>query len=379
MYLPLILNRSTMRKGVDSFLILLGIAAIVIVALLAFSQFYAIAPSGGGFTAFEEFDPGIVGFSSESVSKTVQVGEVRVGETQEEPLKGFAQAEISQGLFGGSQEELALTVSPAFLELKRGVKVSFSVLEANPLGNMKVLWNGKEVYNARPSGLTTFEIESQYITRENTLIVLADGPGFQFWASTSYTVTNFKASLLYGPQKVVPFELLPSEIQQFERGEVSFFSSGGGRLDIKVNGLAVYSKIPSGAGRVEFNLSSAPLNAGGNVLAFVSTGSNVLSGVNLHIFTLGNELVKFRTFSLTGEQLKNFRGSGRIEFTIDRTIRAGVLTLSLNGKALNLQALQDGLNLVSYRKEDLKEGENTIELSGTGAWEISGVRIGFSP
>lgn len=368
-------------KGVESFLYLLVIAIVIIVILLVFSAFVTVTPplEEGEFTVLEEFSLGIVGASAESVSTTIRLGDFRVGETQEELLKEVIQMDISQGISGGVSKQLLIGVAPSFLEQNKGVKISFSVLEANPLGNLKISWNGKVFFNAKPSGLTEFEIPPDFVKEENIVTVAAEGPGLQFWSATQYQVRNFRVFVLVGPQKIVPFELLPSELQTFDRGEVSFFGSGPGLLEVKVNGVSIFSSQPAGPEIVEFTLGTVPLHGGNNILAFISTDSNTLSGASLRIFSLESQLVKTRSFTLTEGQLASFaQKQGRISFIIDEFIRSGILEIKLNGKRLDLQVIQKGENIISYSIQDLQEGDNTLEFSGTGAWEIPSVKLGIA-
>ena len=359
---------------VDSFVYLLVIAVVLLVVISLFSGSFTAPPEETGLVTVEEFSLGTVGASEGKVTQTISLGNLNVGETQEELLKELGVVEITQGLTGGNQEEFTVLVSQAFLEMKKGVRISFTVLEAAALGNLHLQWNGKEFYSAAPSGLTEFEIPKDFVFGENNLKIWADGPGIQFWAATSYTLRNFRVHLLAGPHKIVPFELLPSELQTFERGEVSFFGGGSGTLTVKVNGASIFSKTPSGTEKAEFTMSTAPLNAGSNVLSFSSSDSNLLSGTVFRLYTLENQLIKTRSFDLTESQVK----SGKITFTVNKIIKSGVLEVRLNEKKLDLQLLQEGDNPVAFSAEDVVEGKNTLRFSGTGAWDITSVKVGVA-
>ena len=214
-------------KGVESFLYLLAIAIVIIVVMLAFSSIDLSGGSGGEQASFEEFSAiGIVGFSSESVARTIRIGELRVGETQDTLLKEVVQVDITQGLTGGEREEFTVPVTASRLEQAKGAKITFSVLESTPLGNLHVRWNGKEFFNSQASGFEQIEIPKDFVKRENRVEIWADGPGAQFWAATHYEGRSFKVFLLEGPQKIIPFELFPGELQTFNRGEIAFFQRG---------------------------------------------------------------------------------------------------------------------------------------------------------
>lgn len=368
-------------KGPDSFVWLLVIAIVIVVVMLVFSGYVTVLPPGqtpGEFTPLKEFSLGTVGFSAESPFRTIRIGELRVGETQQELLKEVGEMDVSQGIAGGQKQELTVDVHPSFLELNRGVRIIFSVVNANALGNLKVKWNGKGFFNSVPSGRTEFTIPPENVKGENILVLEADGPGILFWSATTYTIRDFKVFMEYGPQKLVPFDLLPSELQSFNRGEIQFFGSGNGILDVKVNGLSIYSKIPLGQEKIAFNLSSVPLNAGSNVIAFVSTQQNILSGAAIRLFSLGSQLVRTRTFELNTLERNSFANKqGRIDFTVAETRRQGLLTIKLNGQSLDVPPVKNGVNTVTFSPTLLREGENTLEFSGTGDWDISTVKVGI--
>lgn len=360
-------------KGVDSFLYLLVVAFVIIIVFSLFSGSNFSPQSGSQFAVIEEFSLGKVGVAEDFASNTIVLGDLKVGETQEELLREVKEMDISQGVSGGVYEDLVISVSEAYLEIGKGAKLRFSVLESNPIGKLKITWNGKEIYNSVPSGLTEFSIGKDLVKGENNVKIEAEGPGMQFWATTSYTVKNFRVYALTGPQKVVPFQLLSSELQNFDRGEVSFFGSGTGRLDIKVNGVDFYSDVPIGSTTATFDLTNVPIKVGNNVLSFVSSDSNTLSGASFKIYSVGNQMTKLRKFNLDNTSFTK----GRIDFTIDSFIKSGILEIRLNGNSLDLQIVQKGENTVYFKPETVKSGENTIEFSGSGAWDINSVKIGY--
>lgn len=366
-----------MEKAIDTFPYLLAVALFSLLLLSLFSGTYQV-DQPDKFQVIEEFSLGTIGESQDFPAKTFNVGDVIVGKTQDEQLKHVILMDISQGMLGGETEKFMIQVPQAFQEIKRGVKITFTVVDANPIGNLKIIWNGKEFFSARPSGVTEFTIPKDYVKNENNVEVRSDGPGLFFWSATRYEIRDFKIFLQYGPQKVVGFDMLPSEIQNFDRGEVSFFGSGSGILQISVNSQPIFQATPVGSKRVEFNLSGILLNPGSNVLSFSSTASNTLSGTIFRIFLIKSEQVKRRTITLTKEDLTAIQARrGRMDITVKDIIRSGILKVTINGKQIDFPSIQEGENTVFFASTDVQEGNNVLEFTGSGSWDIPTVKVGF--
>ncbi|MBI4020840.1 MAG: hypothetical protein HY369_01215 [Candidatus Aenigmarchaeota archaeon] len=364
------------QKGVEDFVILLAVALIIIVVGLVFSSLVFLPGDGGAIVPVAEFSPGVVGFTTDFPAQTIVLGDFVVGQTQEQFLKGADELIITAGPLGGAVTGVQVAINPAFLELKRGVRVTFSVLEANPLGNLVIRWNGKEFYNAAPSGFTDFVIPPEYVHAENTLELQANGPGLVFWSATSYKITNLDVSLQYGPQRIVPFDLLPSDLAAFDRGEVDFFGGGPGQLEAKLNGFSIFTGQPQGVGKISFDVTY--LNAGNNVLSFTSTATNTLSGGVFRIYSFGNKLVKTQTFTLSLDQVNQVKaGKGRVILTVQAIQKPGVLEVTLNDQPLETPAAQAGENIIVF--STALEGENVLQVTTTGTMDISAAVVGIAP
>lgn len=363
-----------MRKGVEDFVWLLVIAIVILVVFSLISG-SVLLPPDEQLSVIDEFSPGVVGFTTELPSQTILLGDLVVGQTQDQFLKGVLEMVVNQGAFGGTSQKFPVAVEDAFLELKKSVVVSFSVLEANPLGNLVITWNGKEFYNSKPSGKTIVEIEKDAIKRTNQIEFVAEGPGIAFWDTTSYTIKNLEIDLEYGPQKIVPFDLLPSDLQSFDRGEVEFFGGGPGTLDVKINGFPIYADTPQGATEIEFDVTY--LNAGNNVLSFVSSDSNSISGAFMNIFSFGNQLISKRSFELTEQDVTLIEQErGRIEIEVEEVQKAGSFEVRINGELVESVPLEEGTTTISF--SEAEEGENSLEITATGTAVLSVVTIGIA-
>jgi hypothetical protein len=368
-------------KGVEDFIYLLVAAIVVVIALVGFSQFFNIVPLEAEDSVIEEFSLGVVGFSQDVASETISLGTLKVGETQEEALKKVLEVKVSRGVASGEDEEFTVNVPSYLQDLIKGVRVTWVTdISSNPVGNMRIVWNGKLVYNGKPSGRVVFDIDKEYVVEENNVKVTADGPGLAFWDSTIYVLRDFEVKLLYGPQRIFSFTLTPNELQIFNKGEVGFFGSGS-NLDIKVNGVQIYSKSPAGSEKVEFDINSVPINSGNNIVAFISPQGATLSGAYIKVFLLGNQLKKLRSFSLDQVQLDQLAQGwkGKVIFNVNKFIKSGILSVKINGNELDIQTVQKGDNTIYFGLDDVVLGKNSMEFSGTGSWEIDSVKVALSP
>jgi hypothetical protein len=186
-------------------------------------------------------------------------------------------------------------------------------------------------------------------------------------------------NLEYGPAKLISFEIFPRELEAWNKGEVSFYSTGSGALSIKINGKEIYNQRPGITNTVGFEYNDAPLKVGNNIISLsCPDGVLNLQDVNLKVFLLTNEVVRTRDFNITSVYYNFLKQGkkGRIDYKIDSITREGTLRIKLNNRALSVPAPITGLNSVYFTADHANEGENTLEFSGTGSWYISDVGVG---
>jgi hypothetical protein len=375
-------------KGVDDFYYVLLIALVIVAAFTVFAAIVPPAqqqpPSGVnetlGIVNFTGLGP--VGFSADFQARSVGLGNMKVGETQKESLKQLPKIVVSTGLLTGMQKEyFTVNVPSYYMSINRGVEISFDVYDTNQYGNLIVKWNGQEFLNTRANKRPyTISLGQEFVTESNSLEIYCDGPGLLFWASTVYDIRNLNVNLLYGPSRLFAFELGQNELSSFNRGELSFYGFGNaGSLDVKVNGVSVWNELPSGTETIVFNFTTGPINLGNNIVSLTANeGLFTLDNAQLRLFLSTNEVVKSRGFSISQDQYKLLSTgarSGKIEFYVDSILRGGNMVLKLNSKPLNIPSTRTGWNEVSFGAADSRQGTNSIELSGSGYWDVSDVVI----
>ncbi len=370
-----------MEKGVEDFLYVL-VAAIVI--MIIFALISPLVPTGGTpgeMEKMEEFTLGSVGFIEEVPAKSIILGSFTVGRTQVETIRSFDRMEVQSSMFGRQGHKYTVVIPEWYRDLMEDIKIDFRVDSTNMYGNLVVKWNGKTIYQDEAHPRTYHvEVDRNYVENTNSLEVYCEGPGVMFWASTVYRLKDFKVNLEYGPVKLVPFELFQNELQAFNKGEISFYAVGDAELNIKVNGVNIYEQVPTGADSVEFQFTDVPLNMGDNILSFSTVGGPVqMFDTKLRVFLLTNEISRRRTFNISAEEYGSLRqatGKGRIEYVIENVAREGSMRIRLNGNDLAVPVPAEGTNIVYFTSNQAQEGENELEFSATGSFDVSTVRVG---
>lgn len=376
-------------KGVDEF-VWVFIAAIIVLIIVALVGLYMGGAGGGGigpvapvsnYTLLGNFSLGRVGFTGSSPIRTEDIGSFIAGEPQVVSIKSLTELRVATSLIGMEKREYTLGIQEEILPEVREVKISFDVDETNLYGNLVIKWNGKDVFNKKASvGHYSLTLEKDVVKTANSLEIYAEGPGLLFWASSIYTLKDFKVNQVSGLAKLYPFSLSSGELQTLDKGEISFElgKRGPGKLLIKVNGITVYFKEPGLEEKIPFTYSDVPfLKAGNNMIVFsTETGSFNIMDAKLSIFSLSNIQVRKRGFDMDSEMLGEF-GIGILEIRVGKIVKDGDFQVSINGEDLAGPAMSEGLNRIIFGKGLLQEGRNDIEFSGIGAFDIPEVRIGF--
>jgi len=356
------------------------IAAIVFIVVMLLVTAFVSFPGAVMNVSVASFSVGEVGYLTDYPTKTLDLKSFSVGETQEESLKAIPQVEVYRNLFTAKSEKFVIGIPEWYETTMRGVRLSFNVYEqsSGQFSRLVIKWNGLEVFNYADAGTDqSIFIEKNRVKSSNTLEIDCEYNAWWFWATSTYTLRNFNVNLEYGPERLIPFTLLASELQGFNRGEINFDGSGCDLL-VRVNGIDVYQGTPSGETKIDFTYQDVPLTHGGNIVAFISTsGVCNLRNADFKVFLVGNQVVATRKFEMTNEKynLLNQGFTGKVNYKIDSVMRTGSLTIKLNGASLSVPSPQTGWNSASFTISDVQQGENEVSFSGTGAFDISEVRI----
>jgi hypothetical protein len=369
------------ERKVEEFVWVLLIAIILIIIVGIFSYFVPYTGPYQNIT-MGSFSPGEVGYVQDYVARSMDLKTFTVGEQQSEPLKSWPQMELATSMLGGNTERAEIGVPDYHLETARGVRITFDLYQTNNYGNLVIRWNGRDVVNGMlPPRQHEVFIDRADVRESNILEVFSTGPGFYFWASSIYIIKNFNVNLEYGPHRVMPFEILPSEMDSFDRAEVSCYASGTGILEIRINGVSVYSGSPAGMLTEGFTLFNAPVRAGQNIITFVDeTGTYTLRDTMFRIYITGDQSRASHRFNISEEHYSYLAQSifrGKVDYMIDGMARQGSIDVELNGHPLSTPAPRTGWNSAYFTAAMASPGENRIVFSGTGSFDISEAIIGL--
>ena len=356
------------------------IAAVIFIAIMLLITAFVSFPGPVMNVSVASFEIGEVGYLTDYPSKTIDLKSFSVGETQIESLKAIPQVVVSRNIFGASSEKFVIEVPEWYENTIRGIRLNFNIYEqsSGQFSRLVIRWNGLEVF--KYSGAATDQsifIEKERVKSSNTLEIDCEHNPWFFWATSTYTLKNFNVNLDYGPQRLIPFTLLTSELQGFNKGEISFDGSGCDLL-VRVNGIDVYQGTPDGQTKIEFTYQDIPLTPGGNIVAFISTaGVCSLRDASFKVYLIGNQVVATREFELASDKysLLNQGFRGKVNYKVDSVMRTGSLVIKLNGRELSVPTPRTGWNSAGFSASDVQEGENEISFSGTGAFDIPEVDI----
>ena len=370
----------------DEFIYVL-IAVVVIFALLfAFSAPLTEIMSDDGGTGDEieiaTLSVGSVGLLGNNIAKVVNFGTFDLGTPQKYDFVSLQKTDIQGGFLGSHSErfDIDTTVEEVRTSLK-SVKVSFNLKKTNQLGNLVINWNGYDVFND-VANLNHYDIEipGERIMEKNYIEISAS-PGWMFWTATSYELENIRVYAEYGPEKIVPFVLKTEEIETWDRGEFSFFTTGDddASVTIKLNGKTVYSDNRIGE-RVEFNIgyTDADLKAGTNLMSYKATGGIVtMHNTKMDIITFEGGSAKVdKNINIPQDKYAYLsRYGANLEIHVTKVEKQGTLIVAVNGKEISTSISGEGQTTVFTDASKFVQGENTISFSGTGAWDIESVRI----
>jgi len=379
-----------------SFAVLLVVAFVIIGILMVFGTplvEWGGEPSGN-YQPLASFPSiGNVGFSEQNVERSVDFGSFVLGRPQTENLdiggaKSLPNLKVSSAAwFGITQPDTKsfnIAVGQHILNDVRNVKVSFDTGETNLLANLVIKWNGKEVFN-KLANLNHYDVsvDKENVRGTNTLEISAENPGFQFWATNTYNLRNFKVIAEYGDEKFFSFRIYPNEMGAWHQGTLRFYTTSAqtGIITIKLNGHEIYrEQNPTHLVSVELNYSDIAHIAkiGDNILAMKANNVFQIDNLNLDIVLSTTRAERTREFNVTEEDYNLLgRAKGEISFTVDKVLKEGKLNIELNGNDLYSGSPQSGENKVEFTHNEAHKGMNTLKFSGTGGWDISEVEVGI--
>jgi hypothetical protein len=368
----------------DDFIAALIVVFILLIILIAAAVWFPYYPEGvpEEERVVHSFSPGKLGFSENYVSRVQEYGDFGVGVPQDEELKSAPRMEITAGIFGGASESFTITVPDYIEEWVKGGEITFTVEDTNKYGNLVIRWNGDELYNGKAyEGDHEVEISPSKVKKENTLDVLAGGPGLMFWAATVYSIKDFKVNAKYGPAKFVDLAVSQDELETLDRFELLWYTkSRRGNLSVKINGEEIYNMYPDRDEVVAFkdsDLTDAVIRPGNNRVTFTAiNGSFELDDVlvNTHV-SKGQRTLREKVDIAEVDLEKMKRMGATLRLYVKKVEKSGRISITINEQSAGSAEGREGWVSLKLNTDLLEAGSSWIGISSTGAFEISEAKV----
>jgi len=337
-------------------------------------------------------DIGVIGNISYS-SRTVDLGDVDVEHSSPNTTVATADSvTVSASTFEDPQTKLFRFASRS----PETLYITFSVSSMGDSGELEFVLNGQTAATVSPEAGTTRTVALENLTAgDNTLLLRATSPGYAFWRSSRFDLQDVELTVTddTATKAVLPFRVYDYEVQNFDVGTIRFNVEEAVRQDAlvaQINGYTVYDGRPSQ--RVlpydrEFSATKTSLSAGENVLTFqTQPGSNyALSNVQLELsaYDTTSRRVITETVSVprVDHELMADQDGGRITFDVETVNVQKPMTITFGDAEFDLTP-SGGEQTLYFDKEGISRGDNELEISTTGNYEIQNFRIElgeFSP
>jgi len=190
---------------------------------------------------------------SETTKKILDLGEFTVSYAKGTDALGsmngatvWASDFSSEGaMFGGITSDYKLSIAKA-------ASIDLVIGSTNGAGNLIVVFNGNEVYNAvAGAGMLSIPINVSDVKATNSISIKAASPGLAFWATASYELQSASLTLTYdgvSPQSFT-FHMGSDQINNFKRFDLFWTVQGDTvkpvpSLKVKLNSQIVYWTNP---------------------------------------------------------------------------------------------------------------------------------------
>lgn len=238
-------------------------AVLMLIALLIVFGGSMLIPTGPGGRA---------------TSKTIVLGQdLVVMYVEGQKNVASLQGEVSQGLFGNTEQKTDFTVDN-YKDASEGV-IKLRTWNSNYYGDFIIKINDKEVYRGVPAiGEQSIIFDGSILKANNAVEVEAESSGWKIWAPTIY-IFNADLSVNYLGKKTqsLSFDITSTEAKNINRARLLVFGArnGPGNLVAILNGREIFSGFTT----VYTDFAIDNLKAGNNTLD-LSTEKNTIYNIS---------------------------------------------------------------------------------------------------
>lgn len=269
--------------------------------------------------------------------------------------------------------------------------ISFVPTEASSPDNLVLTLNGErlDVPAFEVGNRVVIPVDDALKQGTNTLHVSAKGVGWQVWRSNSYTLQNLQVTVsdTRNEREVIPFRVFDYEVNGFDYGQITYSITEEAVRDqplkVAVNGNVVSERLPvkrASPYRVRFFANQTGLHAGENTVSFFTAGNSEypLSSVDVHLFFYAGtqRSTVVRDFNLSKGRYNNLDtdSGGQVTFFVERVLVDRPMTISLTNQSFQVNPTT-GTNTVTFGKNAVVAGDNTVRVATDGAYRISSFNI----
>ncbi len=214
----------------------------------------------------------------------------------------------------------------------------------------------------------------------------AEQPGVAgFWKRPQYTLENVEVVLhdRSHSRVVEPFRVYDYEITGFDHGEISYSVTEDAvatrPLRVAINGRPVMDRYPQPRAApytATFFANSTGLHPGENTISFSTAGDARYTLQNARVtltFYAGTQRrTVVRDFNLSGSQYGRLSsdGGGVMRFYVERILQPAPVEFGLTNRSYTRQPTA-GTNTITFGKNAVVKGQNTLRISTTGSYRIS--------
>ncbi len=293
-------------------------------------------------------------------------------------LKRVDSVYVSKSKFSENSKRIILVVDD--VENTKNVVLSFYVNKNQ--GRLIVVLNDEEIFNSEVSGAAQIKLEN--LEKENLIEVKASDPGFAFWGTNHYELTDVKiigsVRNIKNQEAINMVYFNEEEMRLLEEATLNYFvdcnKAEAGILRIYVNGVLLSSDIPDCGSFEKLVLDKIDLKEGRNEIKFFTEQGYYLIDQAYVKTELEEPLWPVYYFEINSSQWKNVSDNTldpilTLDFVDDKERK--VATLNINGHERGIDTTEA---TYSRNVEDVvKLGNNYVKIAPETTLYIVELRI----
>lgn len=157
--------------------------------------------------------------------------------------------EVFRSYLSKQVEKIIAEIPEDKLDKISKAELDIEIESTNSLGKLIVIFNEEKIFDRKVGvGLVEIEIERGLINRTNTILIVSSTPGFRFWATNFYRISEVSFEVTYEGvyEKSFYFEVSPEIAENFVELGINFrrITERAIELIIEINDQIIYFEKP---------------------------------------------------------------------------------------------------------------------------------------